>query len=227
MRFDTNDTGKYIFDTRQELTGEELFRLEDEYYTRLRSDLSGAYKNRSFTNIADRANLAVTYIIIGIVIILPLLLWFVLFREMQGYPKAFMTAGIPLVGIGIMLIVKLILRLTVKKRVYSETVDAECIGYARFFETEGGENAGPRSGIPHVSPVFAYRYEGNLYTGCYDGFDISKDCPVALGPAKIDISPAHPESIYNRGAQQMDVLILFTVVFVLAGAGLTICGMFL
>ena len=38
MRFDTSDTGKYCFDSRQTLIGEELSKLEDEYTAGLRSN---------------------------------------------------------------------------------------------------------------------------------------------------------------------------------------------
>lgn len=225
MLFDTNDTGRYFFDSRQTLNTDELIKLEDKYYTGLENNPSSAYKNYPFINVADKTNQIATYVIIGIAIILPLLSWFVFFRGMEQIPRIFMTIGIPCVGIGILLFVKLYLRLTVKKRIYSETVDAECIGYARYFETESGETLMPNSGVPCVSPVFSYRYNGQLYTCCFDGFETSKDCSVALGPAKINICPEHPESIYSRGAQQNDVIILFAVVLFLAGVGLTIAGL--
>lgn len=224
MTFDTDNTGKYIFDGRQNLTADEYLALEKEYYARLKSNPSNAYKNMSFTNIADTANQVVTYMIIGLAVILPLLSWFVFFKYLPGYFKLFATTGITLAGIGIMLFVKLVLRLTVKQRVYSETVDAECVGYARYFESDSGENAFPDSGTPLVSPVFTYHYEGVAYTGCYDGFETSKDCSVALGPVKINISPAHPEAIYNYRAQQKDLFILFAVTFVVIGVILTVLG---
>ena len=224
MRFDTSNPGKYIFDSRQKLTTDELLRLEEQYYVGMMQNPSGYYKSIPVINAADIANLAVTYIIIGTVIILPLLLWFVFLKGMEANPKIFTTVGITLAGIGVLLFVKLILRLTVKQRVYSETVDAECIGYARFFESEGGEHSGP-GGLPMVSPVFTYRYEGSLYTCCYDGFEVSKDCSVDMGTLKIDICPKHPESVYNSRAQQKDLIILFAVVFLLAGIGFTFAGM--
>ena len=222
MRFDTNDTGKYSFDSRQNLTGEELSRLEDEYTARLRSNPSNAFKNMSFVNVADTANQVATYVIIGLFVILPLLSWFVLFSEKPNSHRTFMTIGVTLIGVGIMLFVKVILRLTVKQRVYSGTVDAECIGYARYFEASTDEGVGPVSHTPYVSPVFTYRYEGTLYTACFDGFEASKDCSVAPGPSKINISPKHPESIYSHGAQQKDVLVLFSIVFLVIGVALTV-----
>lgn len=227
MRFDINDTGKYIFDQRQELTVEELGRLEEEYRARLQANHSPAYKNMSFTNAADTANLIVTYIIIGLAIGLPLLSWFVLFTDLTGYFRVFAAAGVTLAGIGAMLIVKLILRATVRQRVYSAAVDAECIGYARYLEASGSDTGAGLISYDqmYVSPVLKYRYEGTAYTGCYDGFDLSKDSPVALGPVRIEISPGHPESVYNPGAQQKDLLVLFAVVFVVAGVGLTIAGL--
>jgi hypothetical protein len=224
MTFDTNNTGKYIFDDRQSLTTDEYIALEKEYYARLKSNPSSAYKNMSFTNVADTANQVVTYIIIGLAVILPLLSWLLFFKDLTGYFKLFATIGVTLTGIGIMLFVKLVLRLTVRQRVYSEAVDAECIGYARYFESDSGENAFPDSGTPMVSPVFTYRYGGVVYTGCYDGFEISKDCSVALGPVKINISPEHPEAIYNQRAQQKDLFILFAVTFVVIGVILTVLG---
>ena len=172
MLFDTNDTGRYFFDSRQTLNTDELIKLEDEYYNGLENNPSSAYKNYSFINVADKTNQIATYVIMGIAIILPLLSWFVFFRGMEQIPRIFMTIG-----------------------------------------------------VPCVSPVFSYRYNGQLYTCCFDGFETSKDCSVALGPAKINICPEHPESIYSRGAQQNDVIILFAVVFFLAGVGLTIAGL--
>ncbi len=224
MTFDTANTGKYIFDGRQNLTADEYLALEKEYYARLKSNPSSAYKNMSLTNIADIANQVATYIIIDLAVILPLLSWLLFFKDLPGYFKLFATIGVTLTGIGIMLFVKLVLRLTVRQRVYSEAVDAECIGYARYFESDSGENAFPDSGTPMVSPVFTYRYGGVVYTGCYDGFEISKDCYVALGPVKINISPEHPEAIYNQRAQQKDLFILFAVTFVVIGIILMVLG---
>lgn len=225
MLFDTNEPGKYIFDSRQKLTSKEYSEVSEEYLARLRSHPSNAYKDFSITNIADKANLTVTYIIIGLAVILPLLSWFVFFKGSVSYIRTLLTIGVTLTGIGIMLIAKVILRFTVKKRIYSETVDAECIGYARCFESGGSSEGTTNCDIPCVSPVFTYHYEGVAYTCCYDGFTTSKDSNVPLGPAKINISPEHPESIYNPTGQQKDVLILFAVVFFLAGTGLTIAGL--
>ena len=227
MRFDINNTGKYIFDQRQNITTKDMIELEDEYYFKIRSNPSLLNKNVSITNVADKANTIVTYIIVGIAIILPLLSWFVFFGGMSGYQKIFLTIGLPCTGIGIALFVKLYLRLTAIKRVYSETVEAECIGYARFFDVDSGENTMPKSGTPCVSPVFTYQYKGNQYTSCFDGFELSRDCSVALGPAKIEISPEDPESVFNRKAQHTDEIILFAVVFFLAGIGSTIAGLML
>ena len=227
MRFDINNTGKYIFDQRQNITTEDMIELEDEYFFKIRSNPSLLNKNASITNAADKANTIVTYIIVGIAIILPLLSWFVFFGGMSGYQKIFLTIGLPCTGIGIALFVKLYLRLTAIKRVYSETVDAECIGYARFYDVDSGENIMPNSGTPCVSPVFTYKYGGNQYTACFDGFEISRDCSIPLGPAKIKISPEEPESVFNRKAQTNDVIILFAVVFFLAGVGLLIAGFIL
>lgn len=225
MLFDINDPGKYIFDSRQTLTNEEYFEVSTEYLQRLRSKPSNAYKDFSITNDADKTNHIITYIIIGLSVVLPLLSWFIFFRNFFGHFRTFATIGVTLSGIGIMLIVKVILRFTVKKRIYSELVDAECIGYARCFEAGGASEGTTNCEIPLVSPVFTYRYEGTDYTCCYDGFTASKDSKIPLGPAKINISPAHPESVYNPNGQQKDVLILFAVVTFLAGVGLTIVGM--
>ena len=224
MLFDTSNPGKYIFDSRQTLTNREYSDLSAEYLARLRNDPSNAYKNYSIINIADKANQTVTYVITALAVILPLLSWFLLFKGSAGYVRAIETAGITLTGIGIMLIVKVILRFTVRKRVYSVTVDAECIGYARCFESGGADGGTTNCDIPCVSPVFTYHYEGVAYTCCYDGFTNSKDSGIPLGPVKINISPAHPGSVYNPAGQQKDVLILFAVVCFLAGAGLTAAG---
>ena len=84
MTFDTNNTGKYIFDGRQSLTTGEYIALEKEYYARLKSNPSSAYKNMSFTNVADTANQVATYIIIGLAVILPLLSWLLFFKDLTG-----------------------------------------------------------------------------------------------------------------------------------------------
>ena len=66
MRFDINNTGKYIFDQRQNITTKDMIELEDEYYFKIRSNPSLLNKNASITNVADKANTIVTYIIVGI-----------------------------------------------------------------------------------------------------------------------------------------------------------------
>lgn len=224
MRFDINDTGKYFFDQRQSITPQENLELEKAYYEKLKADKSLLNKNCSVVNNADKANHIAGYFIVGIAVIVPLLMWFVILGGMTGIPKIFLTIGFPCIGIGIALFVKVYLRFTVKKRVYSESVDAECIGYARYYESSGG-NDGPIIANTLVSPVFKYRYEGTQYTSCYDGFELTKDSSVPLGAAKINISPSNPESIFNRGAQENNVVVLFAVVFFLTGIGFTIAGL--
>ena len=101
MTFDTANTGKYIFDGRQNLTADEYLALEKEYYARLKSNPSSAYKNMSLTNIADTANQVATYIIIGLAVILPLLSWLLFFKDLPGYFKLFATIGVTGFGVAL------------------------------------------------------------------------------------------------------------------------------
>lgn len=83
--------------------------------------------------------------------------------------------------------------------VYSEEVDATCIGYLRKIESSGGES---HHLYIMTSPLFEYSYEGVKYQSAYDNFISKENGTIPVGSKQtIRISPDHPSHVlgHNKG----------------------------
>lgn len=112
------------------------------------------------------------------------------------------------------MLVKTIGYKTASKSVYSEEVQADCIGYARTFEaqTTGTEGNLPDY-IPMTSPVFEYYYGGQKYQSCYDNFDISANGTIEVGSrSAIRINPDAPEHVLGSNKKYYHTPLIFAVV---------------
>ena len=164
----------------------------------------------------DTASHRFTGLIIALLPIVPLLMWFVFFKDKPTGYKVFIVIGCVLVDIGILALSRIIFHLTSKNRVYPEEVNATCIGYARYVEYSNNE--GDVTAHPKISPVFEYSYEGERHTSVYDGFTSSRDSDVRLGPCVINISPKFPEGIYNKKAEDISAMVIMALVGFVIGA---------
>ena len=113
----------------------------------------------------------------------------------------------------LVMLVKTIGYKTASKSVYSEEIQADCIGYARTFEaqTSGTEGNLPDY-IPMTSPVFEYYYGGQKYQSCYDNFDISSNGTVEVGSRSvIRIIPDAPEHVLGSNKKHYHTPLIFAV----------------
>lgn len=180
--------------------------------------------------VADTAYNRFVGLLLALTPSLAFLLWFVILRNMSFGDKVFIVIGEVVMGIGILLIGWPIFQLTAKRRVYTEEVNATCIGYARYIDYSNDEG-GHSTPNPKVSPVFEYYYGGEHYVSCYDlgGFTDSTDSDVPMGPAVINISPKYPDGVCNpviTGTAIKIIIGVFLLIcsccaFVAVGAGMT------
>lgn len=114
----------------------------------------------------------------------------------------------------LVMLVKTIDYKTASKNVYSEEIQAECIGYARTYEVEhSGTEGNIPDYIPMTSPVFEYYYGGQKYRSCYDNFDISANGTIEVGSrSAIRINPDAPEHVLGSNKKHYHTPLIFAVV---------------
>ena len=84
------------------------------------------------------------------------------------------------------------------KSIYREEVQAACIGYVRTYESYGTDGAGCNY-YPVHSPVFEYRYNGEIYRSYYDLMITGKDAKIPVGgTCQIKIDPDEPERVMGN-----------------------------
>ena len=149
---------------------------------------------------------------------LPLTTWFLIMKDDATVNKVFVIIGEVLGIIGLLLAVRVFCALTSGKRVYTEKVNATCIGYARYVEYDNDEPGrvgrhvqSTGSMHPFVSPVFEYNYEGEDYISVYDDFRRGADSDVLMGPTVINISPKNPEGVYNSKPADVGIQIVCAI----------------
>ena len=178
--------------------------------------ITGGVSKDGATAGADTACNRFTGLILALIPLVPCLLCFVILKDKATGYKVFISIGCVLTGFGIMFISRIIFHSTAKKRIYSEEVNATCIGYARYVDTST-DNEGTVSHHSMISPVFEYSYEGEHYICVYDGFTNSRDSDVKLGPTVINISPKYPEGIYNDKSESISALVIMVLVCLVIG----------
>ena len=98
--------------------------------------------------------------------------------------------------------------ITGHKNVYTEEVEAQCIGYIRTHDSYGSEYV-----VPSVSPVFEYHYGGQKYKACYDVFEPGLIGKIPAGSnVKIKIDPGDPESVMGDHKENIVPAVLATLV---------------
>ena len=114
----------------------------------------------------------------------------------------------------LVMLVKTIAYKTAAKSVYSEEIQADCIGYVRTFEVRTGTSEGNLPDyIPMSSPVFEYYYGGQKYQSCYDNFDESENGTVEVGSkSAIRINPDAPEHVLGSNKKYYHTPLIFAIV---------------
>ena len=116
-------------------------------------------------------------------------------------PKGYVTSnnmlvfGVVCVVVALVILIKTIGILRAPKSIYTEEVNATCIGYVRTFES-GNNDSGGSNLVPVNSPLFEYYYGGEKYRSYYDLWNTGKDGKIPVGSAcVIKISPDEPSRV--------------------------------
>ena len=95
------------------------------------------------------------------------------------------------------MLVKTIGLFNAPKSVYSQEVQATCIGYVRTY-TANTSDGGPVIEVPLYSPVFEYYFEGEKHQSYYDLLLDGKDATIPVGSTcKIRVNPDSPSLVYG------------------------------
>ena len=95
---------------------------------------------------------------------------------------------------GLMFVINGISRLLAGKQVYTEEVNATCIGYLRTYEAQGEHGLSVRT-----SPVFEYYYQGEQFKSVYDIFTNKPNGTIPVGSSTvIRIDPRSPEHVMGN-----------------------------
>lgn len=112
--------------------------------------------------------------------------------------------------------VKLIGYAMAPKNIYTEEVQATCIGYVRTYEADSHEDSIP-SYTPLNSPVYEYRYDGTKYQSFYDVLDVGKDGKIRVGSShNIRISPEDPTHVLGNLKRHIEAPLCFALVSLVA-----------
>lgn len=96
---------------------------------------------------------------------------------------------------GLALVLITILKALSDMIIYTEEVNATCIGYVRYVNREEGSNK-RRFTFINTSPLFNYSYGGVQYEAVWDEFVSKQDSDIAMGQTvPIRVDPKHPENI--------------------------------
>ena len=120
------------------------------------------------------------------------------------------------------MLIKTIGYVTAPKTVYSEEVNATCIGYVRTYDSNGDHDQMPVF-LPVHSPVFEYHYNGVKYQAYYDLFQNGKDGKILVGSeTKIRIDPNSPGRVYGDNKNLLSGPLCATILSFVASVALFI-----
>ena len=110
------------------------------------------------------------------------------------------------------MLVKTIGVLRAPKSVYSQEVQATCIGYVRTY-TAHTSDGGPADEMPLHSPVVEDYFEGVKYQSYYDLLLDGKDGNIPVGSTvKIKVNPDSPSLIYGDYQNRLFTPLVITIV---------------
>lgn len=117
------------------------------------------------------------------------------------------------------MLVKTIGYATAPGTVYSEEVNAACVGYVRTYTSNGDDSIF----LPVHSPVFEYHYNGVKYQAYYDLFQNGKDGKIPVGAeTKIRIDPNSPGRVYGGNKDIISGPLCFSILSFVASVVLLI-----
>ncbi len=148
----------------------------------------------SHTYYKDRTAGLITGSLLIIEAVLIPVMWFNLPFETDWECNYFM-AGIFFVVIGLYIMISLLMRLTVRLRIYTRRVDAECVGYVRC---KSHSSSGGHSGnYWYHSPLFKYYLDGQEILAFYDSLIKGINAKLPMGPCSINVNKNDPGSVMN------------------------------
>ncbi len=144
-----------------------------------------------------------------------LIMWFNL-PFATDWECSYFMAGVFLIVMGVYNATGLIMHLTRGIRIYTEKVEAECIGYVRKRKVSSDSYNHKHINWYH-SPVFRYFTDGHEMTAFYDTLSRGIDSNVAKGPVTISINRNDPGAIMNPSTKGMIGSLIIIAALLLIG----------
>ena len=161
----------------------------------------------------------------GIILILEavaiLAMWFNLPFETDAECSYFI-AGTVFLTLALNTVISLIMHFTRGIRIYTRTVEAECIGYVRKKSMSTDADQHTTTHWYH-SPVFKYLIDGREVIAFYDTLARGIDAKIPLGPCSIKVNKDDAGSVMNPSASGLIgsiiiiAVLLFFAYFFIAG----------
>ena len=109
---------------------------------------------------------------------------------------SFFMAGTLFLTITLCMLISMIMHLTRGLRIYTRTVEAECIGYLRkkSISTDADNHTKTRW---YHSPVFKYLIDGREVVAFYDSLVLGIDAKIPMGPCTIKVNKDDAGSVMN------------------------------
>ena len=147
------------------------------------------------------------------------LMWFNLPFETDWECNYFM-AGVFFVVMGLYNVISLLMFFTRKMRVYTRSVDAECIGYLRY---RSSINAAEQSRANwYHTPVYRYFLDGQEIVAFCDTLTRGINAKIPLGPCTINVNKDDPGSVMNPSKKGVIGISIVAVILICLGVSLII-----
>lgn len=127
----------------------------------------------------------------------------------------FFMAGTFFIVIGLVFIIDLVMRFTLKSRLYTVEVDAACIGYVRRKSVSHAEDTTRIRW--YNSPVFRYNAGGRDIVAFYDTLSRGIDSKIPMGPCTIHVNKDNQGAVYNPSKSGVVSSVILGAVLLLVG----------
>ena len=172
-------------------------------------------KKQSGTYFKDQLSCTVRGVILILEGIALLVMWFNLPFETDAECSYFM-AGTLLLTIALCIVISFIMHLTRGARIYTRSVDAECIGYVRKKTITSDADNHTQTRWYH-SPVFKYFLDGREVIAFYDTLTRGINAKIPLGPCTIKVNKDDSGSVMNPSIQGIVSTIIIIAILVFMG----------
>ena len=164
----------------------------------------------------DRTARRLTGILLLIEAVLIPVMWLNLPFETDWECNYFM-GGVFCVVMGLYNVVSLLMFFTRRSRIYTVSVEADCIGYVRVNNSNGQK----RSHWYH-SPVFSYYLDGREIIAFCDTLTRGIDAKIPLGPYMINVNRDDAGSVMNPSLKGVISKVIITAILLYLGISLII-----